>query len=1344
MAVSNNTINGTTGNDLLTGLDGNDLIFGLGGSDTIYGGAGDDIITQSAAGTQVSDVNGGTGTDTLVFDSSAQSGGVSWFINNGTTSQGFAADYNAQEIKAALQSTSTFQLMDGDNVNLNFQGIENLSLKTGAANDLLIVRGTGDYDGGAGSDTLYADWSSATAAITWNNAASATTQSVNGSTFRNVERLLMYTGSGNDVITSTTAIANDYIDTGAGDDSVTLRTAGANVEYDQVIGGAGFDTFTFDASATTSGLFWYAYKGTATPVGFSATFEASDLKNYLDASVTSYMLASNIYGVATFSGIERFSLTGGSGDDLFLAIGNGTYNGGAGKDTFYADWSQSTSAITWVNQASATAQTANGTTVSNVERVLLYTGSGNDSVGNSYGTSSDFFQTGAGDDTVTVKAGAGFFDDVDGGAGNDTVAIDATALNTDTYWDIFKGTSSTLAVSGSSLQSIRDGLKDATRYEISSDINRLVAAKGVENVGLKTGNGSDLLIALGNVTVDGGAGTDTLYADWSASTTGIQWTNLANTTAQTVNGSTISRVERLLVQTGSGNDLIVNNVVSTSDEIMTGAGNDTIDSGNGNDTLTGGSGSDQFTFKSGATGTDTITDFALGDRLRADGFSFTTVSAGTGTGLTLGGVQVSSSGGITTVAVGTNAAAGADAFAKLTGTYTAADFAISNGNTLALTVNVPKLAVTDSAARTAVVNPGGNLALGTVITDTSGTALTWRITQADGSALPTGITYNTSTGQVQVAAGASTRQLSLSVTATNALDLSVTTTYQLTVLPADFDAVRYLAGYPDLRAAFGSSTSAATQHYVNWGAGEGRSYKAFTAMNYLASNPDLIGTISAQDDHAAAQHFVSTGAAAGRSANSFDAAAYLASHADLRAAFGKDTAAATRHFVEWGAREGRQITFKALDYIASYKDLRNAFGLDTAAATSHFLDWGAAEGRTVTFNGWRYLAGFSDLRKAFGTDTSAAARHFIQYGAGEGRDPMTFDPRVYAAMNAAARFSAGSDANALSRHFVVTGAAIGLPTTLDAASYIASYSDLRAAFGVNFAAGKDHFTNWGANEGRVVSFDPMSYIASHADLRAAFGANAQQGAAHFIQWGAAEGRAMTFDGLAYIASHADLMNAFGANARSGASHFVAWGTSEGRQVTFDATQYLQANNDLRAAFGKDLSRVQEHFIQYGRFENRATTLTAINGTATADTLTGTANANLLRGQAGNDQINGLGGNDILIGGAGADTLTGGAGADFFRYEAATEGGDQITDFTSGEDALYFKVSGFAGLSVGPVTSANFASTSAALGNSAGFVYDAASGVLRFDADGAGQQSGVIIASFGANRTLVAGDLVVGV
>ena len=39
-----------------------------------------------------------------------------------------------------------------------------------------------------------------------------------------------------------------------------------------------------------------------------------------------------------------------------------------------------------------------------------------------------------------------------------------------------------------------------------------------------------------------------------------------------------------------------------------------------------------------------------------------------------------------------------------------------------------------------------------------------------------------------------------------------------------FDAASYLAGYADLRAAFGTDQEAAKKHYIVHGSGEGRTF----------------------------------------------------------------------------------------------------------------------------------------------------------------------------------------------------------------------------------------------------------------------------------------------------------------------------------------------------------------------------------------------------------------------------------------------------------------------------------------------------------------------------------------
>jgi Ca2+-binding RTX toxin-like protein len=110
---------------------------------------------------------------------------------------------------------------------------------------------------------------------------------------------------------------------------------------------------------------------------------------------------------------------------------------------------------------------------------------------------------------------------------------------------------------------------------------------------------------------------------------------------------------------------------------------------------------------------------------------------------------------------------------------------------------------------------------------------------------------------------------------------------------------------------------------------------------------------------------------------------------------------------------------------------------------------------------------------------------------------------------------------------------------------------------------------------------------------------------------------------------------------------------------------------------------------------------AARGSNFSDTLTGSGSSNTLDGQAGNDTLIGLGGNDTLLGGEGndamsggegndtldagngLDTLTGGigfdilrssgSGTDIFDYNAISEAGDTVEQFTAGAGGDIFDI-----------------------------------------------------------------------
>ena len=140
-----------------------------------------------------------------------------------------------------------------------------------------------------------------------------------------------------------------------------------------------------------------------------------------------------------------------------------------------------------------------------------------------------------------------------------------------------------------------------------------------------------------------------------------------------------------------------------------------------------------------------------------------------------------------------------------------------------------------------------------------------------------------------------------------------------------------------------------------------------------------------------------------------------------------------------------------------------------------------------------------------------------------------------------------------------------------------------------------------------------------------------------------------------------------------------------------------------------------------------------------DSLDGGTQQDSLIGGNGNDILLGRGGNDTLIGGLGNDTLTGGNDSDLFVYNNPNEGGDSITDFGQGADAIVLSSSGFGGLTTigGTLTPTLFSTTE---NGTAKIIYSG--GVLSFDSDLANSGGLVTIANIAGSgaATLGAGNI----
>jgi len=139
-------------------------------------------------------------------------------------------------------------------------------------------------------------------------------------------------------------------------------------------------------------------------------------------------------------------------------------------------------------------------------------------------------------------------------------------------------------------------------------------------------------------------------------------------------------------------------------------------------------------------------------------------------------------------------------------------------------------------------------------------------------------------------------------------------------------------------------------------------------------------------------------------------------------------------------------------------------------------------------------------------------------------------------------------------------------------------------------------------------------------------------------------------------------------------------------------------------------------------ENLVLTGTAIRGTGNQldNQLTGNDLDNQLFGRDGNDTLNGGVGDDLLVGGRGFDVLIGGAGLDTFEVQLSVFGTDfdTINGFVVADDQI----------SLGTYFDAGFFHVGAAAADAGDrIVFNDATGVLYYDADGTGAMGQVEIA-----------------
>ncbi len=131
-------------------------------------------------------------------------------------------------------------------------------------------------------------------------------------------------------------------------------------------------------------------------------------------------------------------------------------------------------------------------------------------------------------------------------------------------------------------------------------------------------------------------------------------------------------------------------------------------------------------------------------------------------------------------------------------------------------------------------------------------------------------------------------------------------------------------------------------------------------------------------------------------------------------------------------------------------------------------------------------------------------------------------------------------------------------------------------------------------------------------------------------------------------------------------------------------------------------------------------------------VTGNSSANKLKGTSGDDTINGK---------LGSDTLTGGKGKDTFVFDTALgkSNVDKITDFSVSDDTIALSVSVFKALKIGELSADAFTRGKMATDRSDRIIYNASTGALYYDPDGAGGAAHTQIATLSKNLSLTAAD-----
>ena len=431
--------------------------------------------------------------------------------------------------------------------------------------------------------------------------------------------IVMHGGDGDDILSIGSAMgATAYGD--AGDDTIY-----AGIGDDVLDGGAGVDTLTYQGASGRlgAGVTVDLSVTTAQNTGVAGWETISHFEKLIGTSFGDTLTGDGADN--TISGMDGADqLRGGGGaDTLYGGTGDDTLDGGAGVDRMEGGIGDDLYIVDNVGDVviempgtgvDTVQTTVNLTLAENVENLVLLTGA-------ERGVGNDLANTMTGNAGANDLDGAGGADVIDGGYGNDTLHGGAGD-------DFLMGeTVLTLSTLPNSGDDIIDGGDGNDRIFGGAGNDTLLGGAGDDYIlapgGRTSPNGGYAVQVTvwdwGVDTIDGGAGRDWLYLDYTNASTPIVFTMKAPDQSSTVMVGGVAKttmigIEDLSFTGGSGNDQLTGgngfdwlSGGGGDDILIGGGGDDALVGGFGVDILKGGLGNDQYTLSDDQ---DTIVELA--------------------------------------------------------------------------------------------------------------------------------------------------------------------------------------------------------------------------------------------------------------------------------------------------------------------------------------------------------------------------------------------------------------------------------------------------------------------------------------------------------------------------------------------------------------------------------------------------------------------------------------------------------------------------------------------------------------------------------------------------------------